>query len=202
MGLCIAVTKPNEYMINFQQRRLRKVEIDENAEEEALLVTGLFEGLDGFAHALQVESDLQPGRVLAGDTTRSGRIRVGNVPYVEITEDPFIREIYQDILAHLEVPAVPKIFEAMAHQPVILQTRWDFYKTIMLQGVLPRRTKELIAVAVSAINEGSYCIDANSAAGRQYGLSEKGLVEAACVIDLFGNLCTLAKGFRLAKRNF
>ena len=50
--------------------------------------------------------------------------------------------------------------------------------------------------------EKSYCIDANSAAGRQYGLSEKGLVEAACVIDLFGTLCTLAKGFRLAKRNF
>ena len=33
-------------------------------------------------------------------------------------------------------------------------------------------------------------------------LSEKGLVEAACVIDLFANLCTLAKGFRLGKRNF
>jgi len=41
-------------------------------------------------------------------------------------------------------------------------------------------------------------VDAHSAAGRQLGLSEEGLVEAACVIDVFCGLCTLAKGFGLS----
>jgi hypothetical protein len=40
-------------------------------------------------------------------------------------------------------------------------------------------------------------VDAHSAVGRQLGLSQEGLVEAACVVDLFAGLCTLAQGFAL-----
>jgi len=44
-------------------------------------------------------------------------------------------------------------------------------------------------------------VDAHSAAGRQLGLSEQGLVEAACVIDLFAGLCGAAAGLELTKRD-
>ncbi len=72
----------------------------------------------------------------------------------------------------------------------------------MMHGQLTRQTKELIALVVSAVNGCFYSVDAYSTAGRQLGLSPKGLVEVACVIDLFANLSTLAKGYRLGKRNY
>jgi len=40
-------------------------------------------------------------------------------------------------------------------------------------------------------------VDAHSTAGRQLGLSEAGLVEAACVIELFSGLCSTAAGLGL-----
>jgi hypothetical protein len=40
-------------------------------------------------------------------------------------------------------------------------------------------------------------VDAHSAAGRQLGLSEQGLVEVAATVDLFAGLCALAAGFQL-----
>ena len=79
---------------------------------------------------------------------------------------------------------------------------FHFYKATYQKTDIDRKTKELIAIAVSAVHGCSYCADAHSAVCRQLGLSEKGLVEAACVIDLFAVLSTLAKGFRLGKRNF
>jgi hypothetical protein len=42
-------------------------------------------------------------------------------------------------------------------------------------------------------------VDAHSTAGRQFGLSEAGLVEAACVIDLFAGLCSIASGLGLTR---
>jgi hypothetical protein len=44
-------------------------------------------------------------------------------------------------------------------------------------------------------------VDAHSTAGRQLGLSEAALVEAACVVDLFAGLCSLASGLGLTDRD-
>jgi len=42
-------------------------------------------------------------------------------------------------------------------------------------------------------------VDAHSTAGRQFGLSEAGLVEAAAVIDLFSGMCSVATSFGLTE---
>lgn len=200
IGLVVAIVKPNEYVIGLQQRRVRRVEIDETAEQEALAVAGLFEGLNAFAHALQVDSDLRPRK--AGDSSLIDKEIDVNVPYVVETDDPIVAQVYDDIRTTLALPFVPNIFKAMAHQPAMLQAKWESFKAIMLAGVLTRQTKELIALAVSAVNGCTYCVNAHSAISQQLGLSDQGLVEATCVIELFATLCTLAKGFRLGKRNF
>jgi len=39
-------------------------------------------------------------------------------------------------------------------------------------------------------------VDAHTTAGRQLGLSERGVVEIAAVIDYFAGLCSFASGIR------
>lgn len=202
MGLSVAITKPNEYVISLQQRRMRRAEIDEAAELEALAVVGFIEGFNSFAHALQVDSDLRPRSMEAGDMSLVDQEIKVNVPYVVETKDPVVSQVYDEIQTELGLSFVPNIFKAMAHQPAMLQAKWESYKMVMLEGVLKPSTKELIAVTVSAVNGCSYCVDAHSTVSRRLGLSPQGLVEGACVIDLFATLCTLAKGLRLGKRNF
>ena len=202
IGLSVAITKPNEYVIGLQQRRMRRADIDEAAELEALAVVGLLEGFNSFAHALQIDSDLRPRCMEAGDTSLVDcEIKV-NVPYVVETDDPTVSQVYDEIRTKLGLDFVPNVFKAMAHQPAMLQSKWESYKAIMLEGVLKPRTKEMIAITVSAVNGCSYCVDAHSTVCRQLGLSPQGLVEGACVIELFATLCTLAKGLRLGKKNF
>lgn len=55
---------------------------------------------------------------------------------------------------------VPNLFKAMAHHPAYLEATWNRYKAIMLSGQLDRRTKEIVAVAVSATNGCEYCVNA------------------------------------------
>jgi AhpD family alkylhydroperoxidase len=202
IGLCVGVTKPNEYIIGLQMRRVRRVGVDDMAEQEALSVAGFIEGLNAFAHALHIDSDLRPRQLEAGDTSSVDREIDVNIPYVFERDDPIVDQVYEEIQSALNLSFVPNIFKAMAHQPAMMQAKWESYKAIMLEGTLPERTKELLAVAVSAVNGCSYCVDAHSTTSRRFGVTPQALVEAACVVDLFANLCTLAKGFRLGKRNF
>ncbi len=202
MGLCVAIAKPNEYVTGLQQRRIRRVDVSDVGEQEAVAVAGFFEGLNAFTHALRVDSDIRPRNIEAGDTSLIDREINVNVPYIMDSDDPIVREVYDEIRSRMEISFVPNVFKTMAHQPTMLQAKWDSYKAIMLEGVLTRKTKELLAIAVSAVNGCDYCVDAHSAALRHLGMSQQGLVEAGCVVDLFTGLCDLAKGLRLSKKNF
>ena len=75
-----------------------------------------------------------------------------NVPYVLESADETVRGVYDEIRSAMGVPFVPNIFKALAHQPAMLRAKWDSYKAIMGSGKLRNLTKELVAVAVSAVN--------------------------------------------------
>lgn len=64
-------------------------------------------------------------------------------------------------------------------------------------GRLDRRTKEIIALAVSASNGCEYCIDAHDAAVRGLGLGDPEITEIMAVVDLFNGFNRLAEGLRL-----
>jgi AhpD family alkylhydroperoxidase len=201
LGMCVGVAKPNEYIIGLQQRRIRRAGVDETAEMEVLSVAGFFEGFNSYAHVLHFDTDLRPAKPEAGDVASNAGTAAANSPCVE-SDDPVVNEIFAEIKTKMDISFVPNIFVALAHQPAMLRAKWESYQAIMMHGQLTRQTKELIAMVVSAVNGCFYSVDAYSTAGRQLGLSPKGLVEVACVIDLFANLSTLAKGFRLGKRNY
>jgi alkylhydroperoxidase/carboxymuconolactone decarboxylase family protein YurZ len=68
-----------------------------------------------------------------------------------------VKDIYEDIKATLGVDFVPNLYRVMAPKPDYLEANWHKVKTVMVQpGQLDRLTKEIIAVAVSAVNACDY----------------------------------------------
>jgi len=73
-----------------------------------------------------------------------------------VTEDQAsgkVGEIYADIKASLGIDFVPNLYKVMAVKPEYLEANWNKVKAVMVTpGKLDRLTKEIIAVAVSAVN--------------------------------------------------
>jgi alkylhydroperoxidase/carboxymuconolactone decarboxylase family protein YurZ len=68
-----------------------------------------------------------------------------------------VKEVYEEIKAQLGIDFVPNLYKVMAVKPGYLEANWNKVKTVMVQqGKLDRMTKEIIAVAVSAVMGCSY----------------------------------------------
>lgn len=67
------------------------------------------------------------------------------------------KEIYEDIKAQLGTDFVPNLYKVMATKPAYLEANWNKVKAVMVEpGKLDLLTKEVIAVAVSAVNACDY----------------------------------------------
>jgi alkylhydroperoxidase/carboxymuconolactone decarboxylase family protein YurZ len=63
-----------------------------------------------------------------------------------------VKEVYEDIKSHLGIDFVPNLYKVMASKPGYLEANWNKVKAVMVEpGKLDRMTKEIIAVAVSAV---------------------------------------------------
>ena len=63
-----------------------------------------------------------------------------------------VKEIYEQIKSQLGIDFVPNLYKAMAPKPDYLEANWNKVKAVMVkEGKLDRLTKEIIAVAVSAV---------------------------------------------------
>jgi len=63
-----------------------------------------------------------------------------------------VKEIFDDIKSQLGTDFVPNLYRSMASKPAYLEANWNKVKTVMVEkGKLDRLTKEIIAVAVSAV---------------------------------------------------
>lgn len=109
-----------------------------------------------------------------------------------------VAAIYADIRQTFGLPVVPAMFRAMAHHPAYLQASWQRVKIIMGQGLIDRRTKEMIAAAVSAANGCDYCVQAHTAALRGMGCGDAELVELMAVVDLFSGFNKMLEGLQVA----
>ncbi len=66
------------------------------------------------------------------------------------------KEIYDEIKDTLEIDFVPNMYRVMAHKPDYLEAQWNKTKVVMNGEKLDRMTKEIIAVAVSAVSGCDY----------------------------------------------
>ena len=63
-----------------------------------------------------------------------------------------VKEIYEEIKSNLGIDFVPNLYKVMASKPGYLEANWNKVKAVMIEpGKLDRLTKEIIAVAASAV---------------------------------------------------
>jgi AhpD family alkylhydroperoxidase len=67
----------------------------------------------------------------------------------------------------------------------------------MAPGALDPLAKEMIYVAVSAINGCQYCINSHTAAARKKGMTDEMLAELMAVVGMANQTNALANGFQV-----
>lgn len=108
-----------------------------------------------------------------------------------------VQKIYSEIKKMFGVTFVPNIFKAMANNPGYLDVTWSRFKVIMGPGQLDPKTKQVIALAVSATNNCEYCVNAHSAVLKQMGFDDAALVELMAVVDMFNGFNKFLDGLRV-----
>jgi AhpD family alkylhydroperoxidase len=124
--------------------------------------------------------------------------RIATVPVVEESAAAGrVREIYDDIKATKGIDFVPNFWKTLATYPPLLEETWSRLKAVMSPGRLDVKTKEMIALAVSATNGCSYCVNSHTAALKKLGVDDATLGELLSVVALFNATNTLADAYQV-----
>src|SRR6516162_1982655 len=115
----------------------------------------------------------------------------------EATASPRVRAVFEDIKATKKIERVNNFWCALATNPEHLESVWRHLKTVMKPGKLDMRTKEMIAVAVSATNGCAYCINSHIAAAQKLGMDTEMLGELMSVVGLFNMTNKLVEGYQV-----
>lgn len=115
-----------------------------------------------------------------------------------------VAEIFEDIRRTKGIDFVPNFWRALATNADQLEMIWTRLKALMHPEATGRTsrldpvTREIIAVAVSATNGCSYCVNSHTAALRKLGLDVEALGEVLAIAALFNTTNALADGYQVA----
>ena len=124
-------------------------------------------------------------------------------PVAEAAATGKVAEIYSDIRRTKGIDFVPNMWRVLATNPDHLELVWGRLKAIMhpeAVGRTPRLaplTREIIALAVSATNGCSYCVNSHTAAVRKLGMDAEMLGEVMAVVALFNSTNAIADGYQI-----
>jgi AhpD family alkylhydroperoxidase len=114
-----------------------------------------------------------------------------------------VAEIFADIKKTKGLDFVPALWRTIATNAVQLAVVWNTLKTLMhpeAVGRTPRldpKTREIIALAVSATNGCPYCVNSHTAALRKLGTDDETLGEIMAIVGLFNMTNSLANGYQV-----
>lgn len=114
-----------------------------------------------------------------------------------------VADIYADIRRTKGIDFVPNLWRVLATNPDHLELVWGRLKAIMHPEACGRPTKlsplirEIIALAVSATNGCSYCVNSHTAAVLKLGLDAQALGEAMAAVGLFNSTNAIAEGYQI-----
>ena len=130
--------------------------------------------------------------------------RIANVrPVDEHEATGKVAAIFADIKQTKGIDFVPAFWRTIATNPAQLELVWATLKTLMHPEAVGRsarldpKTREIIALAVSATNGCPYCINSHSAALRKLGLDAETLGEVMAIVGLFNMTNSLANGYQI-----
>lgn len=94
-------------------------------------------------------------------------------PVSERVASPEVAEIYRNFTEKMGYPDVPSFITTQGQSPAMLAGTCRLVEHLLLEGSLPRATKELIFLAVAADRECEYCREAHAACCRMLGVDEE-----------------------------
>jgi AhpD family alkylhydroperoxidase len=114
-----------------------------------------------------------------------------------------VREIFDDIKRTKGIDFVPNFWRTLATNPDQLELVWRQLKNLMHPEAAGRttrldaRTREIIALVVSATNGCAYCVNSHTAALRKQGVDTETLGEILAIAGLFNQTNALADGYQV-----
>ena len=114
-----------------------------------------------------------------------------------------VREIFDDIKRTKNIDFVPNIWRALATNPDHLELVWRQLKALMhpeaagRKSKLDAKTRETIALVVSATNGCSYCVNSHTAALKKLGVDGETLGEILAIAGLFNQTNAIADGYQI-----
>lgn len=124
-------------------------------------------------------------------------------PVEEVDASPRVAAIFNDIKQTKNLDFVPNFWRVLATNPDQLELIWTRLKALMHPEAAGRTspldavTREIIALAVSATNGCSYCVNSHTAAVRKLGLNVEALGEVLAIVALFNSTNALAEGYQI-----
>ena len=103
----------------------------------------------------------------------------------DVNRNARVKAVFDDIRLVRKSDFVNNFWRGLCNQPALLERTWANLKDVMVkEGALDPLTKELIYVAVSAVNGCSYCVHSHTAAARAKGMSPAQHEELLAVIGM------------------
>ncbi|MEL0096843.1 MAG: carboxymuconolactone decarboxylase family protein [Planctomycetaceae bacterium] len=124
-------------------------------------------------------------------------------PIEEDLASPRVSAVYDDIKATKNIDFIPNFWKVIAVNVDLLEQVWEQLKTLMHPETVGRTShltpaiREMIAVAVSATNGCSYCVNSHTAILKKHGVQDEAIGEVLAIAGLFNQTNSLADGFQI-----
>ena len=103
----------------------------------------------------------------------------------DVSKNARVKAVFDDIRLVRKSDFVNNFWRGLCNQPDLLGRTWANLKEVMVkEGALDPLTKELIYMAVSAVNGCGYCVHSHTAAARAKGMSAAQHEELLAVIGM------------------
>jgi 4-carboxymuconolactone decarboxylase domain/alkylhydroperoxidase ahpD family core domain protein len=112
--------------------------------------------------------------------------------------NPRVKAVFDDIRATRQTDFINNFWRALANDPANLERTWQELKELMGPGTeLDPVIKELIYVAVSTVNNCTYCVRSHTAAARAKGASDAQIAELQSIVAVANKTNRLAIGLQV-----
>ncbi len=124
-------------------------------------------------------------------------------PISEAEASPRVAAVFADIRRTKNLDQVPNFWRTLATNPDLLEAVWSNLRRWMhpeqsgCESKLDARTREIIALAVSATNGCAYCVNSHTAALVKQGVDSETLGEILAIVGLFNMTNALAEGYQI-----
>lgn len=110
---------------------------------------------------------------------------------VKLTKDgevsPEVQKIFDEVKRE-NAGHLPATHRAMAHFPAYLANTHERLRLVFGRGKIPIKTKVMVALTVSILNNCETCIDSYTKRLKRMGTSDEELTELLAVIDVAGGI--------------